>query len=314
MAEEEEEEEEEYEEASLKKDAGAYLCAIDRKVYPGNATVCEDCPGGCTSEKGMPSLLEIETNLELQFKGAEYATVIDSVYSDTADLFICDVDIDGEKVIEVFVEGQTGEVLGYSRLDDSVFEQKDAFENVDLVDFSEAADIAVKTIDGVVSAVEPDVFEGYDCYAVEINGIDSKSYDVFVALDGEVLGYDAYEPDESEAIESEAAEIALKRAFSDEQREEMAEEGKAMKDGSYPIDSEQDLRNAVQAYGRASDKPATKAHIMKRARAMGLEEVIPANWVSGSEKAIMSVDDAEFMASLIEFELLSEENSASGSL
>jgi hypothetical protein len=88
-----------------------------------------------------------------------------------------------------------------------------------------------------------------------------------------------------------------------------------MKDGSYPIDSEQDLRNAVQAYGRASNKPATKAHIMKRARAMGLDEVIPANWVSGdSEKAIMSVDDADFMASLIEFELLSEENGASGSL
>ena len=313
--EEEEEDEEEMVQASLKKDAGAYLCAIDRKVYPGNTSVCEDCPGGCTSEKGMPSLLEVETNLELQFKGAEYATVIDSVYSDTADLFICDVDVDGEKVIEVFVEGQTGEVLGYSRLDDSVFEQKDAFENVDLVDFSEAADIATKTVDGVVSAVEPDVFEGYDCYAVEINGVDSKSYDVFVALDGEVLGYDTYEPDESEAIEAEAAEIALKRAFTDNQREELAKEGKAMKDGSYPIDSEQDLRNAVQAYGRATDKPATKAHIMKRARAMGLEEVIPANWVSGdSSKAIMSVDDAEFMASLIEFELLSEENGASGSL
>jgi hypothetical protein len=312
--EDEEEEEEEYEEASLKKDAGAYLCAIDRKVYPGSLSVCEDCPGGCTSEKGMPSLLEVETNLELQFKGAEYATVIDSVYSDTADLFICDVDIDGQKVIEVFVEGQTGEVLGYSRLDDSVFEQKDAFESIDLVDFSEAAEIAVKTVDGVVSAVEPDVFEGYDCYAVEVNGLDSKSYDVFVALDGEVLGYDTYEPDESEAIESEAAEIALKRAFSDEQREDLAKEGKAMKDGSYPIDSEQDLRNAVQAYGRASNKPATKAHIMKRAYDMGLQEVIPPNWVSGSEKAIMSVDDAEFMASLIEFELLSEENGTSGSL
>jgi uncharacterized membrane protein YkoI len=262
----------------------------------------------------MPSLLEVETALEMQFKGDEYATVIDSVYSDRADLFIVDLDIDGKKVIEAFVEGQTGEVLGYNRLDDSVFEQKDAFEEVDLVDFSEAADIAAKTIDGVVNAVEPDVFEGYDCYAVEINGVDSKSYDVFVALDGEVLGYDSYEPDESEAIESEAAEIALKRAFSDDQRKELAREGKAMKDGSYPIDSEQDLRNAVQAYGRASDKPATKAHIMKRARAMGLDELIPSNWVSGSgEKAILSADDAGFMASLIEFELLAEDTS-NGSL
>jgi hypothetical protein len=319
VAEEEEEDEDEAmrrrnRQVMVQKDAGAYLCAIDRKVYPGVASVCDDCPGGCVSEKGMPSLLDVETALEMQFKGEEYATVIDSVYSDRADLFIADLDIDGKKVIEVFVEGQTGEVLGYNRLDDSVFEQKDAFEEIDLVDFSEAADIAVKTIDGVVNAVEPDVFEGYDCYAVEINGVDSKSYDVFVALDGEVLGYDAYEPDESEAIEAEAAEIALKRAFSDDQRDELAKEGKAMKDGSYPIDSEQDLRNAVQAYGRASDKPATKAHIMKRARAMGLDELIPSNWVSGSgAKAILSADDAGFMASLIEFELLAEDTS-NGSL
>jgi hypothetical protein len=319
VAEEDEEDEEgprrrPYREAMVQKDAGAYLCAIDRKVYPGVASVCDDCPGGCVSEKGMPSLLEVETALEIQFKGEEYATVIDSVYSDRADLFIADLDIDGKKVIEVFVEGQTGEVLGYNRLDDSVFEQKDAFEEVDLVDFSEAANIAVKTIDGVVNAVEPDVFEGYDCYAVEINGVDSKSYDVFVALDGEVLGYDSYEPDESQAIESEAAEIALKRAFTDDQRKELTKEGKAMKDGSFPIDSEQDLRNAVQAYGRASDQPATKAHIMKRARAMGLDELIPSNWVSGSgEKAILSAEDADFMASLIEFELLTEDT-GNGSL
>jgi uncharacterized membrane protein YkoI len=314
MMDKEEEEEEEYDAAFAKKSEGAYLCAIDRKVYPGNATVCEDCPGGCVSEKGMPGLLEVEASLELQFKGVEYARVIDSVYSERADLFIADLDVDGEKVIEVFVEGQTGEVLGYNRLDDSVFEHKSAFEEVDLIDFNEAAEIAVKTIEGAVSAVEPDVFEGYDCYAVEINGMNNKSYDVFVALDGEVLGYDAYEPDETEAIEAEAAEIALKRAWSDDQREELAREGKAMKDGSYPIDSEQDLRNAVQAYGRATNKPATKAHIMKRARAMGLEEVIPTDWVGGNEKAIMSVDDADFMTSLIEFELLSEEDSNVGSL
>jgi len=297
----------------LRKSVGAYLCALDRKVYPGNASVCDDCPGGCVSEKGMPSLLEVEQALEVQFKGAEYATVIDSVYSDRADLFICDLDVDGKKVIEVFVEAKSGEVLGFSRLDDSVFEQKDAFETVDLVDFSEAAEIAVKTIEGVVNAVEPDVFESFDCYAIEINGVDGKSHDVFVALDGEVLGYDTYEPDEAEAIEAEAAEIALKRAFSDDERDDLADQGHAMKDGSYPIVSEEDLRNAVQAYGRASNKPATKAHIMKRAKDLGLEELIPTNWVAGSdEKAILSADDAEFMASLIEFELLAEETNNNG--
>ncbi len=96
--EEDEEDEEEMEEATAKKSAGAYLCALDRKVYPGNSSVCDDCPGGCVSEKGMPSLLQVEQSLEVQFKGEEYATVIDSVYSDRADLFICDLDVDGKKL------------------------------------------------------------------------------------------------------------------------------------------------------------------------------------------------------------------------
>ena len=54
---------------------------------------------------------------------------------------------------------------------------------------------------------------------------------------------------------------------------------------------------------------------MKRAKDLGLEELIPTNWVAGSEeKAIMSADDAGFMASLIEFELLAEETNTDGSL
>jgi len=41
-------------------DDEAFVCAFDRKVYPGGATVCDSCPGGCVSEKGMPALIEIE--------------------------------------------------------------------------------------------------------------------------------------------------------------------------------------------------------------------------------------------------------------
>jgi hypothetical protein len=52
---------------------------------------------------------------------------------------------------------------------------------------------------------------------------------------------------------------------------------------------------------------------MKRAKDLGLEELIPTNWVAGGkEKAIMSADDAEFMASLIEFEILAEETNNNG--
>jgi len=44
----------------------------------------------------------------------------------------------------------------------------------------------------------------------------------------ELLGYDKYEADEVEAIEAEAAEIALKRAFSEERRIDLAKSGEAM--------------------------------------------------------------------------------------
>jgi hypothetical protein len=208
----------------------------------------------------------------------------------------------------MFVDGTTAEVLGWHKLDSDSFEQKSAFENMMVIDMSEAAEIAVKSIEGSVVAVEPDVFEGFDTYAVEIEGVNGKSYDVFVSLDGEVMGYDVYEPEEAEDIEAEAAEIALKRAFSEDMRNAMAKEGTALPDGSFPIATKGDLENAIQAYGRASDKKAAKLHIMKRAQALGAESLIPTSWVAGGQDAeSKSAESDDFIASLLEFELMSAE-------
>lgn len=278
-----------------------YVCAIERKTHPGNAAVCDDCPGGCISEKGFPGLLQIEGLVESQFKGI----VIDSGYSAAADMFVVDVQTKDGQVREVFVDGTSAEVVGFHKLDESVFEQKSALSGMTVIGFSDAAEIAIKSIEGQVIAVEPDVFEGVDSYAVEIDGIDGKSYDVFVSLDGEVLGYDKYESEEAQEIEAEAAEIALKRAFSDDKRMSLAKEGMALPDGSYPITSEEDLRNAVQSYGRAKDKEAARLHIMKRAKDLGKENLIPPNWVMGGDMSKKSENvDEGFIASLVEFELL----------
>lgn len=284
--------------------ANGYLCAIERKAYPGGSSVCDDCPGGCIAEKGLPGLLHVEGIAEQMFDGK----VLDSGYSAKADMYVIDVQTKSGSVNEVFIDGTTAEVQGFHKLDNSVFEQKSAQGGLEMIQFHEAADIAVKSIDGHVIGVEPDSFEGIDSYAVEIDGFDGKSYDVFVSLDGEVLGYDKYEMDEAEEIEAEAAEIALKRAFTDDQRNSMSKEGTAMPDGSFPIKSESDLRNAIQAHGRAKDKEAAKRHIMKRAKDMGKESLIPSNWVmgGGTEKKSDTVD-ASLMASLIEFELLQAE-------
>ena len=286
--------------------ANGYLCAIERKVYPGATSVCDDCPGGCVSEKGMPGLLHVEGLAEQMFKG----DVIDSGYSQEADMFVVDVQVKSGHVNEVFVDGTTGEVLGFHRLDDSVFEQKSLISDIEIIDFNEAADIAVKSIPGTVVAVEPAIFEGFDSYQVEIDGLDGKSYDAFVSLDGEVLGYDQWDDDDTAEIEAEAAEIALKRAFSDDKRQDMAKEGTAMEDGSFPIASEEDLRNAIMAHGRAKDIEAAKRHIMKQAKVMGKEDMIPAEWVAG-EKSLSIEDDSngtnEFLKTLVEFELMSAE-------
>ena len=285
-------------------DMGAfgYVCVIERKAYAGSSPVCDDCPGGCVAEKGLPGILHAEGLAEKMFDGS----VIDSGYSAPADMFVVDVQTKDGGVKEVFIDGTSAEIMGFHRLDISEFEQKSDFINYKLVDFTEAAEIAVKAIDGTVIAVEPDVFEGFDSYAVEIEGFDGKSYDVFVALDGEILGYDRYEQDEAEEIEAEAAELALKRAFSEERRMELAKDGMALPDGSYPIVNESDLRNAIQAFGRAKDKEAAKRHIMKRARALKLESLIPANWVAGAKEKSEETEDAEFLASLVEFQLLEE--------
>jgi hypothetical protein len=292
-------------EDSLGKDG--YVCAIERKAHPAGMSVCDDCPGGCVAEKGLPGLLHIEGLVETEFKG----TVIDSGYSGAADMFVVDIQVKDGSVREVFVDGTTAEIVGFHKLDENVFEKKSAFDEMMVIGFAEAADLAVKSIEGHVVAVEPDVFEGIDSYAVEIDGIDGKSYDVFVSLDGEVLGYDKYEAEEAEEIEAEAAEIALKRAFSDEKRTSLAKEGMALPDGSYPIVSEEDLRNAIQAYGRAKDKEATKRHIMKRAKDLGKEKLIPANWVMGGDTTKKSENiDADFIASLVEFELLQSDPEA----
>lgn len=69
-----------------------------------------------------------------------------------------------------------------------------------------------------------------------------------------------------------------KRDYSTEERRRMSEQGTAMPDGSYPIANREDLANAIQSYGRARNKAAVKRHIMRRARALNAEDMLPENW------------------------------------
>jgi hypothetical protein len=62
------------------------------------------------------------------------------------------------------------------------------------------------------------------------------------------------------------------------ERRRMAELGQAMPDGSFPIKTRQDLLNAVQGLGRASDYESAKRHLIRRARTMELVDLLPEEW------------------------------------
>lgn len=99
----------------------------------------------------------------------------------------------------------------------------------------------------------------------------------------------------SDTIEStEADAIMEKRDYSDKQRRAMAARGQAMKDGSFPIADRADLRNAIQSVGRASNYEAAKKHIIRRARALGLTELLPEEWRSSMSKS-MNYSDSRLM-------------------
>jgi hypothetical protein len=89
--------------------------------------------------------------------------------------------------------------------------------------------------------------------------------------------YTGGEPSYNEINYTKSGEI-IKREFSDDKRQELAAKGKAMPDGSYPIENENDLHNAIQSYGRAKNPKAVKAHIITQAKALGAEDALPESW------------------------------------
>lgn len=71
------------------------------------------------------------------------------------------------------------------------------------------------------------------------------------------------------------------RTFSPERREELADEGMAMPDGSFPIPDKDALGRAIKSIGRTKPgkRAAVMAHIKRRAKALGAADMIPQSWV-----------------------------------
>lgn len=66
--------------------------------------------------------------------------------------------------------------------------------------------------------------------------------------------------------------------FNQMQRQRLVAKNQAMPDGSFPIRNVADLKRAIQSYGRAKNKAAAKAWIIKRAKQLGAEDLLPEDW------------------------------------
>lgn len=276
---------------------GAYRCAIDGKIYPGGTPPCADCPGGCAGTKGEITILHAEGISQTLVKG----DVLQSAYVPEADIFSVTLRRKDAKVFDVFVHGTSGEIVGHRLLDGSTILDPSS-DDLTMVTFDEAAAIAKSWLqkDGEVVSIVPGAFEGIDSYVVDIQCKDGKAHDVYVSLDGNILGVDTLEEEDILEVEADAAEIALKVDNPPSLIKELAATGVAMKDGSLPIRDENDLINAMRAYPRAKDLAGAKAHIVSRAKALGLKQLLPEPWQRVGESA-------EIAASLAEFEKLSKE-------
>ena len=85
-----------------------------------------------------------------------------------------------------------------------------------------------------------------------------------------------------------------KREVSAEERQRLADRGAAMPDGSYPIANVSDLKNAIQAFGRAKNPSAVKKHIIRRARALNALDVLPDEWNVGKALKGITADSVKF--------------------
>lgn len=104
----------------------------------------------------------------------------------------------------------------------------------------------------------------------------------------ELKKFAKYEQEElsADAIADAVVERLNKREFSTAEREKLATEGKALPDGSFPIETVGDLENAIRAIGRASDPAKAKAHIEARAKALDRTDLIPDSWGKSEKTTI----------------------------
>ena len=142
-----------------------------------------------------------------------------------------------------------------------------------------------------------DVYDDHVIFTADLDGDgdrDLYSVEYTIGADGEcdftstpkqvkrITTYEDVTDDEDAGESRRLSEVD----YGDDERKEMAKAGQALPDGSYPIKTKADLSNAIQAIGRGKNNPKAeiKAHIVKRANALGATDALPADWEGSTSK------------------------------
>lgn len=81
-----------------------------------------------------------------------------------------------------------------------------------------------------------------------------------------------------------------KKQYSEKERQVLARRDMALPDGSFPIVTVGDLRNAIQSVGRASNYSKARNHIIRRAEALGRTDLLPEEWKPKSAQKAFSME------------------------
>ena len=85
---------------------------------------------------------------------------------------------------------------------------------------------------------------------------------------------------------------ATRRRFSAADRKRLAAKGWALSDGSYPVETVGDLRNAIAAFGR-NPTERVRSHIVRQARRLGRTDLLPDSWAV--RRAVLEPNDNDLL-------------------
>jgi hypothetical protein len=151
-------------------------------------------PKGKSAEEGEEVAIDAAPTLEeINDMAAEVfgVKVVDSGYGEAGDLFIVQMQKDDEYYEAIF-DGKSARMLNWAVLDSDLIGLKTG-EPSTTVGPAEVTELALKTIQGEVINVVTDTYEGQEVWVAEMTGEDGNDHDIYVSLDGVVVGSDTYE-------------------------------------------------------------------------------------------------------------------------